>query len=853
MSLHQKLHLRLLAPLLALLLFGGALWILHHSLSSFHYHDIMHQLRAVRPGELSAALVLTALSYLIMTGYDVLAIRYTSHPLTTGKVVLTSFISYAFSNNIGLSLLAAGSVRYRLYSAWGLSTEEIARVLSFTTATFWLGVCASGGLTFLIAPLPLSAKLHLPFATVQPLGWLLLAVVAAYLATVYLRSQPFVAGGWQFPLPRPRLAWLQIIIGMLDWLLAGSVLFVLLPPSAHISLLHLLGIFLLAQVVGLISHVPGGLGVFESMILISLPMVPPDVLAGRLMLYRVVYYLLPLACASLLLGGFEFARQQVLAGRIVKTMALLVRALIPQILAASTLVGGAILLFSGATPQARGRLEWLQDFLPLPVLEISHFLGSLTGAGLLLVAWGLWRRLDAAYLLSIMLLAAGAVLSLLQGAGFEDSILLVAMLLTLLPCRKNFYRRSSLLNEPLSLKWILMILLIMGCTCWLGFFSYKHVEYSHSLWWKFAFQSNAPRFLRAMVGSSVLLLVFAIARLLRPLRLPVRGLDGPDLVQAKSIISASPQSSANLALLGDKTLLFNDARTAFIMYAVAGKSWIALGDPIGPQSEHQELVWHYYELCRQHEGWPVFYEVGHETLYLYLDIGLTLLKIGEEARVDLHQFSLEGKARSGLRYSHRKAEKDGCSFSIAPAAEVGGLLPELRTISDTWLSGKKVREKKFSLGSFQPEYLQANPVALVHRDGRLIAFANFWLGAEKEEASIDLMRFLPEAPNGTMDYLFISLLLWAQEQGYHWFNLGMAPLAGLANRPSAPLWHRAGSLLYLHGEHFYNFKGLRAYKEKFNPVWEPRYLASPGGLALPRIMTSLTTLISGGTRGLVSK
>jgi phosphatidylglycerol lysyltransferase len=846
-------NLRMLLPLFALALFAGALWILHHTLSEFHYHDVLRQLHTLRPRQIGGALGLTALSYLVMTGYDWLAVRYVRHPLAADKIVFTSFISYAFSNNIGLSLLAAGSIRYRLYSAWGLSTEEIAKVISFTVATFWLGVCASGGLTFLAEPLRLPPVLHLPFHSVRPLGWALLTLVVGYLALVSIRSQPFVLRGWQLSLPRPRFAWAQILVGMVDWLLAGSVLYVLLPASAHLSLLHLLGIFMLAQVAALISHVPGGLGVFESLILVSLPNVPLDALAGSLMLYRVVYYLLPLACASLMLGGLEFVRQRALAGRIAKTMGRLGAGLAPPLLAASTLAGGAVLLFSGAIPGSPGRLQWLHSFLPLPVLEISHFLGSLAGAGLLLVAWGLQRRLDAAYLLSIVLLASGAVFSLLKGGDYEEAILLSLMLLALLPCRRAFYRRSSLLNAPLSGKWILMILLVMGCAQWLGFFAYKHVEYSHSLWWQFAVSGNAPRFLRAMVGATTLLSLFAAVRLLRPLRLRRQAPQGTELEQARAVIAVSPQTSANLALLGDKTLLFNEARTAFVMYAVEGRSWVAMGDPIGPESERQELIWRFRELCEQSEGWPVFYEVGHDSLYLYLDIGLTLLKLGEEARVPLPRFTLEGKVRSGLRYAHRKLEKEDCSFTVVEAAKVAALLPELRQVSDSWLSGKHAREKGFSLGFFQPEYLKTTPVALVRRQGRLIAFANLWLGAEKEEMSIDLMRFLPDAPNGVMDYLFISLILWGQQQGFSWFNLGMAPLAGLTNRPYAPLWRRAGSLVYEYGEHFYNFKGLRAYKEKFDPVWEPRYLASPGGMALPRIMTNLATLISGGAKGLVGK
>jgi phosphatidylglycerol lysyltransferase len=115
------------------------------------------------------------------------------------------------------------------------------------------------------------------------------------------------------------------------------------------------------------------------------------------------------------------------------------------------------------------------------------------------------------------------------------------------------------------------------------------------------------------------------------------------------------------------------------------------------------------------------------------------------------------------------------------------------------------------------------------------------------------MRFSAEAPPSTMDYLFTELMLWGQAQGYRWFNLGMAPLSGLENRALAPLWHRVGSFLYRHGESFYNFEGLRRFKEKFNPRWEPRYLASAGGMRLPRALLDISTLISGGFKELVTK
>jgi len=837
----------------ALTVFGGALWILHQSLREFHYNSILHQLHSLTTLQLTSALLLTTLSYLIMTGYDRLAIFYVEHPLEGGKVSLTSFISYAFSNNIGLSLLAGGSIRYRLYSTWGLSTEEIARILSFTTVTFWLGVCTAGGLVFLIDPVTIPSLLHPYINSVRPIGLCFLLLVSCYFMVIVLRRSRVQLAGWEFSLPSPRLALAQILIGTIDWILAGSVLYALLPHSASLPFFHLLGIYLLAQIVSLISHVPGGLGVFESLILLSLPTVPLDVIAGTLLVYRGIYYLLPLAIAAFLLGSIEFFRKQANVSHGLRLVIRWGTTMTPHLLAALTLVGGAILLFSGVTPGESGRMHWLYNFLPLPVLEISHFLGSLVGAGLMIVAWGLQRRLDAAYLLSIALLASGSFFSLLKGVDYEEAILLGVMLIILLPCHRHFYRRTSLLNEPFSSGWSLMILVVMSCSVWLGFFAYKHVDYSHDLWWHFAITGDAPRFLRAMVGTTTLFLLFALVKLLRPLRLAPALPGLIEIEKARKVIAKNKETIAHLALVGDKTLLFSDSGNAFLMYAVEGRSWVAMGNPIGPKEEKLELIWRFRGLCERAEGWPVFYEIGADTLYLYLDLGLTMIKLGEEARIPLPQFSLEGKARSGLRYAYRKAEKEGSSFEIIDTPQVSSLIPELQHISNMWLGSKNTSEKKFSMGCFNTEYLQFNPVAVVRNEGRIVAFTNIWQGYQKEELSVDIMRFLPEAPRSTMDYLFISLFLWGKQTEFQWFNLGMAPLAGLENRQYAPFWHRIGALIYQHGEHFYNFQGLRGYKEKFDPVWAPRYLASPGGIALPRILTNIATLISGSAKGVLGK
>jgi phosphatidylglycerol lysyltransferase len=134
-----------------------------------------------------------------------------------------------------------------------------------------------------------------------------------------------------------------------------------------------------------------------------------------------------------------------------------------------------------------------------------------------------------------------------------------------------------------------------------------------------------------------------------------------------------------------------------------------------------------------------------------------------------------------------------------------------------------------------------------------VAFATLLCTDLKDEASIDLMRHLPGAPNGTMDFLFAKLLLHLQSAGYQRFGLGMAPLSGMAEHALAPRWHRVGRLLFTHGENFYNFQGLRAFKEKFAPQWEARYLAAPGGIAPLFVLADVAALISGGVRGVIAK
>ena len=850
----KSLLRKILGPGLSLILFTAAIWMLHGELKTYHLSDILKAIESIPAGRMWLAIVLTIVSYAIMTGYDVLAMRYIQYSLPYSKIGLASFIGYAFSNNIGMSMIAGASVRYRLYSAWGLSALQTTQVVAFCTLTLWLGFCVLGGAVFLIEPLTIPSTLHLPIHSSLLIGVIMLMLVAAYATLTIIKRAPFAIRELEIQLPSIRLLVLQLIIAALDWMLASLVLFVLLDPGTTVSYPAFLAVFLLAQLAGLISQVPGGLGVFETVVVLMLSArLPASQIFGALLAYRLLYYWLPLGIAALLLGLQEILPKRERMRVFVQLFEHWVSPMVPHVLAFTAFIGGAILLFSGTTPVVEARISFLKKLIPLPLLEFSHFIGSVAGMGLLLLSRGLQRRLDAAYHLTIGLLIVGIVASMVKGFDYEEAAALLLILVAIWPTRRHFYRKASLFSQPFNAGWITAILIILGGSVWLGFYSYRHIEYADSLWWRFAFNADASRFLRATVGVVILGLFFAVARLLRPAAPQPAESGRQELEKAYSIVRNSVAVSANLALLGDKRLLFSPEGDAFIMYAVEGRSWIALGDPVGSDLRWSELIWKFRELSDRYGGRTVFYEVGHDHLHLYLDLGLSLLKLGEEARVPLDAFSLEGGARKDLRHTRRKLEKEGCRFEVIQAESVAVHLEELKKISDAWLAEKNTREKGFSLGFFQPDYIRRCPVALVIRNERIEAFANLWTGTQREELSLDLMRYLPEATEGVMEFLFICLMLWGKAQGYRWFNLGMAPLSGLENRALAPLWNRLGAFVFRHGEHFYNFQGLRQYKEKFDPRWQPKYLASPGGLALPRIFANLATLISGGVKGVVAK
>ena len=841
----------LLAVLLLALLWRALSGLLHE----VRYAEVMAAVQATSIPQIGLSLLATAISYLALSRYDAAALAYAQAQVSRGMLLLTSFVAYALANTIGLGTLTGGAVRMRLYAAAGVEPAKIAQVVAFNASAFMLGMSAFGALALLWGAAEVAHLLQWPAGALRAIALVLLAGVALLLWLCARQRVVLIAGRWPLRLPPLPLALRQLAVSAFELGASTLALWVLLPGE-RMPLPSFMAFYAIAISASLLSHVPGGLGVFEAVMLLAAgPYLPTDAMLGALLLYRALYYIVPLVLATVLLAAFEVrAGAAAPVGRAAAPVVRAAARLSPRLMAALTLVAGLWLMVSGVTPFTEDSKLLLESMdVPLPLVEAAHFLASVAGLGLLLVARGLLHRLDAAWWAALVLSGVAALLALPKGIALGEAALLAVLALVLSISRRQFDRPSSLFAQRLEPGWLLTVGAVLAACVGILFFAYQEVAYSTRLWWQFELDAQAPRSLRALLGVALLALAYGLWQLMRPPAGEVAPLSAEELAQAAAIVRADPSSDGCYALVGDKHLMFSPSGKSFLMFGKHGRSWVALFGPFGERREWADLIWRFIEHANAHGGRPAFYQVRPATLPLYLDCGLQAFKLGEHAHVPLAEFNLKGAKRQNLRSGVNRAEREGLSFEVVPPAGVAPLLPALRAVSDAWLRQQSGREKSFSVGRFDEAYLQRLPVAVVRREGQVIAFANLMLTDQKQEASVDLMRHLPDTPPGTMDFLFAKLMLHLQAEGYARFGLGMAPMAGMAERRRAPRWQRLGRLLFEHGGRFYNFRGLYSFKDKFEPVWEARYLAAPSGAAPLFVLADVATLIGGGVKGVVGQ
>lgn len=815
-----KIVLTRLAPVVLLAAAGYVLWRELHVLS---FAAVAGEIRDWGPGRLALAALMVATSYGLLATNEQLALRWAGVkvPLRSGLTV--SFIAYAFANSIGLTPIVAGAVRARLYGRHGADVGKAARITLFCAVAFGLGLATLTGVSLVIAPPVLFETLHIAAGLARGAGAALLAVPLTYLIACALARGTLRVFGRAFTLPPLGWALAQWAIGVADNLVTSALVWMLVGDAAP-SFPAFASAYAVSTAAGLFSGLPGGVGVFEGAMLALLPNLDRAALAAAFVGYRLFYYGVPLVLAAALLLAQESGARRVglMARRLWREAGPAVTGL-----AAFGLGGALVLIAVGRIPT--DRLGFLRSVVPLIVVETSHLISLAAGLALMVLSLGLFRRHASARLVAIPVALVAASTALLRGLDVAPACVALVLALVLLGSGRLFTRSGAIDRDELAPWLISGVLAVFVGSLALGAWIYERAPFETRLLTHFGYHADHARFMRSIALLGGLILAGGIWRLARlphasaPIAAPA------ELAAIRPMVEASPDTTARLALTGDKAILASP--DAFLMYGAEGSSLIMLGDPVGDRAAGKALLWRFRELADRQDARPVIYHASGERITDYLDLGLSALKLGEEARVPLAEFELAGGARRNLRQSHTRGQRDGLRLEVVQPPIADDLMARLKTVSDAWLLDHGGREKGFSLGRFDPAVLRHDPIALVWRDEALVAFANIWT-AGGVEASVDLMRHTDDAPRGTMDFLFVELILWAKAQGFAWFNLGMAPLSGLADHRLAPFWHKVGRQIARRGGAYYGFEGLRAFKNKFDPVWTPRYLAAPpSGLA----------------------
>ena len=851
--------LRRIVPAIFLLVIISAAW---HELKTIDLHTARAAFQSVPTLDLFALQMFAFGAILAMSLYDWIAARIVGVKLSRGILIRNSWVANTFNNLIGLSGLAGSGIRYLLLHRAGVDSRTSAVYSGIILLSIPVGLAALIWLMLLSGE---GLRVELPLAP-----WvvhLILIGFALFLPVfmIILRSetlrQRFLPGSERLSLRRVATL---IGISLLDWLLAIAVAWgCVYLTGAQVPISDFTFAFALAAVLGILSLVPGGLGVFDAALLALLSnhnQASADQVLAGLVIFRIVYYLVPWLIGVYLGAGLltvsnrwqssHWVRywQDSAALAVLRLPMNFLSAISVRVLAYLTFGAGIVLLVSAAFPTLTDRLMVLNQYLPLAAVEASYLLSVASGVLLIAVSRGIADQVRGAYRITQVLLISGAAFSLVKGIDYEEATILLAISGSLWLQRKSFYRHAASFNSSHTIYWLLGLFLSLAGFLALGVWVHDSIPFEVERLLAFTPTSEAPRFARSLLLASLVIVVILAWSLFRSARPVIKRAEPGELAEARELLETYGGSSfAQLVFLGDKSIFWSPSRRAFIQFAPIRDRLVALGDPCGNPKEFDELILGFREFADLHDLVPVFYEVADNQAYLYHDAGFALFKLGEMAFVDMEQFTLAGRQGESLRHSFNRAKRSGLSFELWNPPFDSQTWQILKSISDAWLQNLGAAEKSFSLGNYQESYLSRTPIAVVKQEDKTIAFANLMPGfGSLDELSIDLMRHIPEAPAGTMDYLFIELLQWGKSQHYRFFNLGMAPLAGVGEARFARPQERFARLAFEYGNRFYNYKGVRSFKEKFHPQWRGHYLAYPIFTPLPSLLLDTAALVAGG-------
>ena len=628
MSDKLKLTLRHAPALLGLLLLFGAIYVVQREFRHLKAEDIATAMGAIPFAALAQAASWTVLSYGILTFYDRLGTFYAGRPVSYGKVALASFCAYAMSHNLGFAAVSGAAVRYRLYAHWGLTPLQIGKVIAFCSLTFGLGGMVLGGAILFVEPtsVPFFGQ-HLPPWMLNSVGAGLWGITAAYVL-VARRLKRIHLFGHEVTLPGWRMAIVQVLLATVDVAVTAAIFYSLLPAGHGLTYLRFLGVYVASYTAGLAANLPGGLGVFDTAILLGLsPYLDAPQIVGSLLVFRLYYYIIPLFVAGFLFAGNEIVLRSrlLLRRRGLAAHPGIIRWSEPDMAVAAGAGAVALcgfLLLSLGVLEARPDFSWLDPELGAVATQAGEFVPSLIGAALVVLAIALSQRVNLAWGSTIVLLLLAATFSVAQGEPMWIPGVLVLAAILIAPYRSAFYRHTKLLSGPLQAATAVPLIALVICVLALAGFE-RHVRYlANNSWWEVVLSPEVPNSLRASVLLTVLLALLAMWRLLRPRRVTWRPWNAESRLRYASLGGIPPARADGI--------VWGEAERAGIPFRRVPRLLLALGDPVGSESDRISAIWRMRDLAQQEGRDPAVWWAGPSLLNVYADLGLSALPLGAD-------------------------------------------------------------------------------------------------------------------------------------------------------------------------------------------------------------------------------
>ena len=810
-------------------------WKLKSELASINFKDVYNVIQNRSFTSIAVLVGVSLLGIWILSLYDLVLVRSQKLKVPLLKTIKMSWIINSLNTLIGFGGIIGSTIRYNYFQNYTTNEKEKTELKKSISLLLLSMITGIGVLSILVVSNVFSASYLLEQKPVLKIGLFVLAALLPIFLIVTIAKPPVVSDRF--------LSLKYTCVSVLDYLFVGIVMFLALRfVDVHVSFWQMESVFIIATIAGLISMVPGGLGAFDVVFLLGMTH-QFDIKEGPVLLalvfYRLAYYILPfffglvLSVSELQLlvkdkfnadNNFIIFTKEF--GTIVvditkKRVQTLMRWFILVIFAVGSLyfLQDAIFgLFYIATEESNRFLLFFSVlYTVISVYMLPNYMG---------VYYGSKEAYKNLFLmLGIILLCQTVLFSTIL---FVESFVFTFIFGVVLYLSRNTFNNHLTIRyrrEKFIWLFTLMFLFFILDSTYYTAEYFKLNLFRELIVYPLIF--SAIWFIYLYVNRYRLRHKYTFSCLVEEENMS----DNPD--DFKEIIETFEGNNlANLGFLPSNQVLVDKELSTAAIFKENSYYILMLGDPVGNKENFFPFIKKIHDYATSIGKELIFYQTTTENIHIYTEFNYTLFNLGEEGELDVTTFKTSGNKGKVFRQLLNKQEQEELSFQIEPSTPE--LLKEIKPVSDEWLGIRK--EMTFSLGNFDEDYLLKQDIATLRdKNNRVIAFASMMPAYVDGKISVDLIRWKEHPSIQMMDLLYLDLILWAKENGYTIFNLGMAPLSstfeksnGLLGTVTTSIYHNSSSL--------YSFKGLRNYKNKYKPSWQPRYLVYPRRLLVSQAL-----------------